>query len=56
MAAQANKCGQKTIVSEFLNLVCRYKDTAEIPGAKTAVLQGICVIQENTEHKQSSMS
>jgi hypothetical protein len=43
MAVQANKCGQTTIVCGFLNLACRHTHTAEIPAAKTEVLQGICI-------------
>lgn len=43
MVLQANKCGQTTIVSGFLNLACRHTHTAEIPAAKTEVLQGICI-------------
>jgi hypothetical protein len=43
MVQQANKCCQKTIVSGYLNHVCRHTHTAEIPAVKTGVLQDICI-------------
>ena len=46
MDLQTNKFGQKTIVSGFLNLVCRHKHTAEIPAENTKALQGICIYRK----------
>jgi len=52
MPLQANKCGQTTIVSGFLNPVYRHTHTAEIPAAKTEVFQGICIKRksQNTDN------
>jgi hypothetical protein len=46
MDLQANKFGQKTIVSGFLILACRHKHTAEIPAENTKALQGICIYRK----------